>query len=470
MCRNLISVDWRGYVYDCDFNQMLDLPLRHGGTRAHAPRRSARCRPRRRADSRRRPLLRLHRRPGLELRRRAEGSGGVTAHPRRIHAPRTRGRLPDASARPIIATRPRSSTGRPISPPTCCTWSAGSTAISPRSTPSSGSPPPSTPPSCSTAISTGSTPSRTGSPRSSGGSVTIMPCAATSRPRWRAADDIGAGCGCAYPEHGRRGRGAPLERHPRTVAPHGQRATGRPRAARRVCRCISSPGRRICASASCTAMRPRWPAGPSRTTRSTARPQCPRSKRCAGLRVSTCSPRPIPASPRCATAALPSGRLTVINNGAAGMPNFRGSRDGLISRIAVHALAAPAALRACARRRAYRRHRPCPTTSEAFRDALSRPLARGIAGACVLFLAHRGRPRSHDRRAPVDGRQLISHCPAKGGDPSYAAARARAPRVHRAPAPTPCRSSRSSFPSWTKAKALPRPSTRCPTCARSATR
>lgn len=27
MCRALISVDWRGRVYDCDFNQMLDLPL-----------------------------------------------------------------------------------------------------------------------------------------------------------------------------------------------------------------------------------------------------------------------------------------------------------------------------------------------------------------------------------------------------------------------------------------------------------
>ncbi len=27
MCKNLISVDWQGYVYDCDFNQMLDLPL-----------------------------------------------------------------------------------------------------------------------------------------------------------------------------------------------------------------------------------------------------------------------------------------------------------------------------------------------------------------------------------------------------------------------------------------------------------
>lgn len=27
MCRELISIDWQGYVYDCDFNQMLDLPI-----------------------------------------------------------------------------------------------------------------------------------------------------------------------------------------------------------------------------------------------------------------------------------------------------------------------------------------------------------------------------------------------------------------------------------------------------------
>jgi hypothetical protein len=27
MCRTLVSVDWQGYLYDCDFNQMLDLPL-----------------------------------------------------------------------------------------------------------------------------------------------------------------------------------------------------------------------------------------------------------------------------------------------------------------------------------------------------------------------------------------------------------------------------------------------------------
>jgi len=31
MCRSLISVDWKGYVYDCDFNQMLGLPLHVAG-------------------------------------------------------------------------------------------------------------------------------------------------------------------------------------------------------------------------------------------------------------------------------------------------------------------------------------------------------------------------------------------------------------------------------------------------------
>ncbi len=29
MCRNQLSVDWQGYVYDCDFNQMLNLNLTH---------------------------------------------------------------------------------------------------------------------------------------------------------------------------------------------------------------------------------------------------------------------------------------------------------------------------------------------------------------------------------------------------------------------------------------------------------
>jgi len=36
MCRSLVSVDWRGYLYDCDFNQMLGLPLGAAGrTRSH---------------------------------------------------------------------------------------------------------------------------------------------------------------------------------------------------------------------------------------------------------------------------------------------------------------------------------------------------------------------------------------------------------------------------------------------------
>jgi radical SAM/Cys-rich protein len=36
MCRDLVSVDWRGYAYDCDFNQMLGLPLAwRGKPRVH---------------------------------------------------------------------------------------------------------------------------------------------------------------------------------------------------------------------------------------------------------------------------------------------------------------------------------------------------------------------------------------------------------------------------------------------------
>jgi radical SAM/Cys-rich protein len=32
MCRNTISVDWDGYMYDCDFNQMLDLKVSEPST------------------------------------------------------------------------------------------------------------------------------------------------------------------------------------------------------------------------------------------------------------------------------------------------------------------------------------------------------------------------------------------------------------------------------------------------------
>lgn len=38
MCRNLVSIDYQGYLYDCDFNQMLAMPLplaAKAGARAH---------------------------------------------------------------------------------------------------------------------------------------------------------------------------------------------------------------------------------------------------------------------------------------------------------------------------------------------------------------------------------------------------------------------------------------------------
>lgn len=35
MCRDLISVDYQGYLYDCDFNQMLGLELTHSGKKLH---------------------------------------------------------------------------------------------------------------------------------------------------------------------------------------------------------------------------------------------------------------------------------------------------------------------------------------------------------------------------------------------------------------------------------------------------
>ena len=35
MCRNLLSVDWQGWLYDCDFNQQLGLAIADGGRRLH---------------------------------------------------------------------------------------------------------------------------------------------------------------------------------------------------------------------------------------------------------------------------------------------------------------------------------------------------------------------------------------------------------------------------------------------------
>jgi radical SAM/Cys-rich protein len=35
MCRSLLSVDWNGFIYDCDFNQMLDLAISEKDARVH---------------------------------------------------------------------------------------------------------------------------------------------------------------------------------------------------------------------------------------------------------------------------------------------------------------------------------------------------------------------------------------------------------------------------------------------------
>lgn len=35
MCRSLVSVDWNGFLFDCDFNQMLDLPIEVSRKRLH---------------------------------------------------------------------------------------------------------------------------------------------------------------------------------------------------------------------------------------------------------------------------------------------------------------------------------------------------------------------------------------------------------------------------------------------------
>lgn len=35
MCKSILSIDWQGFVYDCDFNQMLELPAGVNGTKTH---------------------------------------------------------------------------------------------------------------------------------------------------------------------------------------------------------------------------------------------------------------------------------------------------------------------------------------------------------------------------------------------------------------------------------------------------
>jgi len=59
MCRTLVSVDWQGYLYDCDFNQQLGLPLTdlHGSRAVAATRRGMHLRDLIRGDLNERVIL-----------------------------------------------------------------------------------------------------------------------------------------------------------------------------------------------------------------------------------------------------------------------------------------------------------------------------------------------------------------------------------------------------------------------------
>ena len=110
MCRTLVSVDYRGYLYDCDFNQMLGIPMIVAGKASPPRHRSPVDGPRRRADRGRRSLLRLHRRAGVELRRRARlaapGRAGV-AKRRTWLSCASRSSFPRGTKRVALARRSR---------------------------------------------------------------------------------------------------------------------------------------------------------------------------------------------------------------------------------------------------------------------------------------------------------------------------------------------------------------------------
>ena len=249
----------------------------------------------------------------------------------------TDGRPPAGCARPIIAMRPPCSTARRSSQAKRSMSSAGSTAISPRSTRSSDWPPRERAP--PTIVFNGDFHWFDAEPAWFA-EIERARRAAIRRLRGNVeteiarAGDIGAGCGCAYPPERRRGHGA----RARTKSSRDLRASDAGRGAAHGsphCRCISS--RRsarlrvgiVHGDAACArrlALRAR------RTRRSRARGLARRrAARVAHRRV-----RLDPHLPRgaCATSRCPAGRLTVVNNGAAGMPNFSGSTFGVITRIA----------------------------------------------------------------------------------------------------------------------------------------
>ena len=96
---------------------------------------------------------------------------------------------------------------------------------------------------------------------------------------------------------------------------------------------------------------------------------------------------------------LRAGRLTIINNGAAGMPNFSGTRFGLLSRIATTP-SPHRPLYGLVRDGVHIDAIPLAYDDDAFLDPLPRALAAGLGRACIVLpsASRRDRTTSWRRR------------------------------------------------------------------------
>ena len=384
MCRTLISVDWQGYVYDCDFNQMLELPLRASEAQAaHAARRPRRHGPRRAADRR----------------------GATTASA----APRGRGRAAEARSRrrPMAPDAPgrncplsyryspdvfRAGTGdrgrdavrdrRAVRQPVRARRDrrarrAGVTRADAR---------------LQRRLQLVRRRSGAASPRSTRACSSMRRCAATSRPS-SPATTAEAGCGCAYPEYV---GDADVARSNAILA---RSARDRERGSRGcasawgACRC--TPWRPSAACAIGIVHGDAWSLAGWRFAQERLDDgrRIERAFDAADVSVFASSHTCLPVTYR-----VPAG--VIANNGAAGMPNFRGTRFGLVTRIATDRARRRALRRAA--RPGRRRNARGPLRSRALARAVRPPVAGGLAGGGVLPQADRRRPglRSRPGGAP----------------------------------------------------------------------
>jgi radical SAM/Cys-rich protein len=378
MCRSTISVDWQGYLYDCDFNQMLGLPLRQGGRSAHASLGRPGQEPRRQPHRRARPLLRLARRGRARAaaERSADGSACAKSSPRRNR---------DASARRRTATRRASfAAGPELVAETIYVVGGlyGNVEASTRSAPWP-APKRGRRRSSSTATFHWFDVAWRTSWRSKPACAAIGGCAAMSNEL--AHDDMAAGCGCAYPvdvSDAEVTRSNEILGRLRATAV----ASGIDRGALAQLPMHLVHAWATRASASCTVTRPRSPGwgfahdrlddpAHGRWIESMFR------EACVDVFASTHT-------------CLPSfrhfehahGDGLVANNGAAGMPNFVDKRCGLVTRISRtasrHALFGP-------RPEGHARRGAAPSLRRrALARALPVVLARGLGGARVVLQPH----------------------------------------------------------------------------------